>query len=62
MLPAEGDVSGKQRLVPTLTGLSLTVKPGTLVAIAGRVGSGKSSVLAALSNEMEILSGDTGTH
>ena len=39
------DLSGK---LPTLSGISLSVHSGQLVAIVGKVGSGKSSLLMAL--------------
>lgn len=42
---------------PTLRNINLCVQPGELVAIVGTVGSGKSSVLSALLNEMEKDSG-----
>ena len=58
--PEEDDGTDEAQLVQTLTDLNLTVEPGTLVAIVGMVGSGKSSLLGALLNEMEILSNDTG--
>ena len=37
--------------------LDLVVKRGDLVAIVGPVGSGKSSLLASLSGEMQLLEG-----
>ena len=60
--PRENGKAEEPQLVQTLTDLNLTVEPGTLVAIVGMVGSGKSSLLAALLNEMETLSSDTGIH
>lgn len=42
----------------SLTGINFTVKPGELLVIVGRVGSGKSSVLMALMGELPIVSGD----
>lgn len=44
------------RVIQTLSDISLDVKPGELIGIAGRVGTGKSSLLSALLNEMESLS------
>ena len=43
---------------PQLKNIDLTVKKGTLTAIVGIVGSGKSSILQAILGEMEIVSGD----
>ncbi|PVI02115.1 putative ABC transporter [Periconia macrospinosa] len=44
--------------------ISLTLRRGELVAVIGAVGSGKSSLLAALAGEMRLTSGSvfTGTH
>lgn len=43
----------------TLKAISLRVNPGELVGIAGKVGSGKSSLLLVLLGEMDTLtSGD----
>eukprot|EP01043_Picozoa_sp_COSAG02_P022176 COSAG02_NODE_1145_length_14241_cov_3.363951_1_plen_95_part_10 len=41
-----------------LQGLDLTVTRGSLVAIVGGVGSGKSSLLSALLGQMAQVSGD----
>lgn len=38
---------------PTLRDISLTVQPGTLTAIVGQVGSGKSSLCAAILGQMD---------
>lgn len=46
----DGEPTGIQR--PTLQHISLSVKSGSLVAIVGRVGQGKSSLLSALIGEM----------
>eukprot|EP00210_Caulerpa_lentillifera_P007444 g7114.t1 len=42
-------------LIPTLRNICLHVNPGELVGIVGKVGSGKSSLLYALLNDMENL-------
>ncbi|XP_054166167.1 ATP-binding cassette sub-family C member 4-like [Oppia nitens] len=44
---------------PTLKDISICVKPGQLLAIIGSVGSGKSSVLMSVLNEMILSSGDS---
>ncbi|XP_072935953.1 probable multidrug resistance-associated protein lethal(2)03659 isoform X1 [Epargyreus clarus] len=41
----------------TLTDLSLTVKPGKLIAVIGPVGAGKSSLLHVLLRELPLLKG-----
>lgn len=43
--------------VPTLAELSLTVKKGELLAVLGRVGDGKSSLLSAILGEMHRTDG-----
>lgn len=45
---------------PTLRGISLRVRPRTLTIVAGPVGSGKSSLLSALTNEIPLLRGHVG--
>ncbi|KAG9509318.1 Multidrug resistance-associated protein 4, partial [Fragariocoptes setiger] len=42
----------------SLSGLNFTVRPGELLVIVGRVGSGKSSILMSLMGELPIVSGD----
>ncbi|CAB3401241.1 unnamed protein product [Caenorhabditis bovis] len=42
---------------PILKKLNITVKRGELIAIVGSVGSGKSSVLSAILNEMDLING-----
>lgn len=42
----------------SLSGINFTVKPGELLVVIGRVGSGKSSILMALMGELPIVSGD----
>jgi ATP-binding cassette subfamily C (CFTR/MRP) protein 2 len=43
--------------VPSLSNVNIDVKPGSLVAIVGMVGSGKSSLLSSILGEMPKLSG-----
>ena len=45
----------------TLHKINLKIKEGTLVAIVGQVGSGKSSLLSALLGEMHKVSGNVNT-
>lgn len=45
---------------PNLQDLNLNVKKGSLIAVVGSVGSGKSSLLSALLGEMEKLRGHVG--
>lgn len=42
----------------SLTGINFTVRPGQLLVIVGRVGSGKSSILMSIMGELPIVSGD----
>ncbi|XP_074649425.1 multidrug resistance-associated protein 1-like isoform X1 [Tubulanus polymorphus] len=41
----------------TLDGINLDIKPGSLVAVVGSVGAGKSSLVSAILGEMEKVSG-----
>ncbi|KAK3596926.1 hypothetical protein CHS0354_002488 [Potamilus streckersoni] len=41
-----------------LTGITLTIPQGSLIAVVGQVGSGKSSLLSAILGEMEKISGN----
>ncbi|KAK3808729.1 MAG: P-loop containing nucleoside triphosphate hydrolase protein [Benniella sp.] len=43
---------------PTLKFISMSVKPGELVAVVGDVGSGKSSTLAAIMGQIKLRAGD----
>lgn len=45
---------------PNLQDVDLNVSKGSLIAVVGRVGSGKSSLLSALLGEMEKLRGHVG--
>lgn len=42
---------------PTLEGIDVEVGPGELVAVLGRVGSGKTSLLSAIAGEMHKSDG-----
>ncbi|KAI7696126.1 Multidrug resistance-associated protein 1 [Sarcoptes scabiei] len=44
-------------LKPSLNSINLEIKKGSLVAVVGHVGSGKSSLLSALLGDMEYISG-----
>lgn len=44
-------------LIPTLSNISLLVKPGEKVAICGEVGSGKSTLLGAVLGEVPLVDG-----
>jgi ATP-binding cassette subfamily C (CFTR/MRP) protein 4 len=48
--------------IPCLSSLNLTIKQGTFVTIIGPVGSGKSSLLAAILGEMNIIDGQLNTN
>ncbi len=52
-----GTFSWTKTLNPTLKNISFQIKKKKLVAIVGRVGAGKSSILSALLGEMEKLEG-----
>ncbi|KAG0297659.1 hypothetical protein BGZ98_000528 [Dissophora globulifera] len=47
---------------PTLKFISMSIKPGELVAIVGDVGSGKSSTLAAIMGQIKLVAGDRAVH
>ncbi|KAL3667605.1 hypothetical protein V7S43_007159 [Phytophthora oleae] len=42
---------------PTLSGINLTLEPGTLTVVVGAVGSGKSSLINAILGEMQLIGG-----
>lgn len=52
-----GTFTWAQDRPPTLHSLDIQVPKGTLVAVVGPVGCGKSSLLSALLGEMEKLEG-----
>uniref|UniRef100_A0A6Q2YTH2 Multidrug resistance-associated protein 1 n=1 Tax=Esox lucius TaxID=8010 RepID=A0A6Q2YTH2_ESOLU len=53
----DGSFSWSRNDSPTLKRLSVRIPDGSLVAVVGHVGSGKSSLLSALLGEMEKLEG-----
>ena len=56
-VPSANDHTSKHQAPLTLNNLNLTIKKGSLVAVVGSVGSGKSSFLYALLGEMQKQSG-----
>jgi len=46
---------------PTLKGINLRCKQGSLVAVVGTVGSGKSSLISAFLGEMDKVTGRVNT-
>jgi ABC-type multidrug transport system fused ATPase/permease subunit len=48
--------------IPCLSLVNLSIKQGTFVGIVGPVGSGKSSLLAAILGEMNLISGESLTN
>eukprot|EP00210_Caulerpa_lentillifera_P003898 g3724.t1 len=57
----EGCISRKNT-IQILCDITLDVKPGELVGIVGKVGSGKSSLLMALLNDTEAMNEDSTHH
>lgn len=51
------DRSGEETTL-SLTGINFNVRPGELMVIVGRVGSGKSSILMSIMGELPIISGN----
>ncbi|KAJ3408448.1 hypothetical protein HDV05_004980 [Chytridiales sp. JEL 0842] len=49
---------GSEGTQPTLSNISVNIKKGSRVAIVGDVGSGKSSIIAALLGQIRQISGD----
>ena len=48
---------GDQHLSPTLRGVNLRVQKGTIVAVCGQIGSGKSALMAYMLGEISKLQG-----
>ena len=43
---------------PTLSNMNIDMKKGELIAVVGKIGSGKSSLLSAILGEMQKIRGD----
>lgn len=56
---SEGDFDwkGEATVTPTLKNVQLYIKPGTICAVSGVVGSGKTSLLSAILGEIPPLRG-----
>lgn len=55
------DRSGEETTL-SLTGVNFTVRPGEVMVIIGRVGSGKTSILMSMMGELPIVSGNLTLH
>ncbi|KAI1710035.1 ABC transporter transmembrane region domain-containing protein [Ditylenchus destructor] len=55
------DDAKPESVIRHLSDVSLNVKQGELIGVVGRVGSGKSSLLAAIMGEMESITGQNST-
>lgn len=53
----KGDDDATEKSKPFMHGINVSIKKGSLTAIVGNVGSGKSSLLSAMLGEMECVSG-----
>uniref|UniRef100_A0A8C6D2E6 Multidrug resistance-associated protein 4-like n=1 Tax=Moschus moschiferus TaxID=68415 RepID=A0A8C6D2E6_MOSMO len=69
LLPSDGKMivdvqafTASWEKIPTLQGLSFTVRPGELLAVVGPVGAGKSSLLSALLGELPPSQGKVSVH
>eukprot|EP00210_Caulerpa_lentillifera_P007441 g7111.t1 len=54
--------ASEEEMVQTLSDIEFDIRPGELVGVVGKVGSGKSSILNALLNDMEVLSHNSSVH
>ena len=52
----------QEQTTPVLSDISLTLRPGELVGVLGRVGDGKSSLLQAILGEMIVRAGSVVVH
>lgn len=57
-VPSAGEISNAR---PALEGINISVKQGQLVAVVGRVASGKSSLISAIIGDMYKLRGSVST-
>ncbi|XP_053376881.1 multidrug resistance-associated protein 1-like [Mercenaria mercenaria] len=58
----KGTFTWDKKLGPCLQNINMTVPKGSLVAVVGTVGSGKSSLLSAILGEIEKDAGDVNVH
>lgn len=59
---SEEEKKEQGKVVDVLTGINLDVKPGEFLAVIGKVGSGKSSLLKAIIQDMIPVSGTCSKH
>ena len=57
----DDDTNISSDAAPTLRNINMKVPQGSLVAVVGQVGSGKSSLLSALLGEMRTINGKVNT-
>ncbi|KAI8353074.1 multi drug resistance-associated protein MRP [Mortierella sp. GBAus27b] len=58
LLMKDATYSWNKDLAPVISDISLTLKSDALLSVIGRVGSGKSSLIAALCGDLERISGE----
>jgi len=56
--PVDEEVPSSSKIRPTISNITMNIKKGSLNAVVGRVGSGKSSFLLTLTGEMPKTVGD----
>jgi ATP-binding cassette, subfamily C (CFTR/MRP), member 1 len=54
----KGDVADSEKSRPFMHDINISIEKGSLTAIVGNVGSGKSSLLSAMLGEMECITGN----
>ncbi|CAN7941584.1 unnamed protein product, partial [Ixodes hexagonus] len=52
----------KDQTTPTLRSVTLSLEPGTIVGVAGPIGTGKSALLSAILGDMHCVRGDFKTN